>query len=70
MRIDLEGLDLFFPYDFMYKEQYEYMLQLKRAIDKKGHALLEMPTGLKLRELAIESSPPLVITDLAIHKLK
>jgi DNA excision repair protein ERCC-2 len=45
MRIDLDGLDLFFPYDYMYREQYEYMLKLKRAIDQKGHALLEMPTG-------------------------
>eukprot|EP01038_Epipyxis_sp_PR26KG_P006525 gene6525-8966_t len=45
MRFDLEGLDVFFPYDFLYKEQYEYMLQLKRALDCKGHVLLEMPTG-------------------------
>lgn len=45
MRFDLEGLDVFFPYDYLYKEQYEYMLNLKRAIDDKGHVLLEMPTG-------------------------
>ena len=45
MRFDLEGLDVFFPYDKLYHEQYEYMLNLKRAIDAKGHALLEMPTG-------------------------
>lgn len=45
MRFDLEGLDVFFPYDFLYKEQYDYMLNLKRAIDDKGHVLLEMPTG-------------------------
>jgi DNA excision repair protein ERCC-2 len=45
MRFDLDGLDVFFPYDYLYKEQYEYMFQLKRAIDQKGHALLEMPTG-------------------------
>lgn len=45
MRFDLEGLDVFFPYDYLYKEQYEYMLNLKRAIDSKGHVLLEMPTG-------------------------
>ena len=45
MRFDLEGLDVFFPYEAIYKEQYEYMLNLKRAIDAKGHALLEMPTG-------------------------
>ncbi len=41
----MEGLDVFFPYDFLYKEQYDYMLHLKRAIDDKGHVLLEMPTG-------------------------
>ena len=45
MRFDLEGLDVFFPYDKIYKEQYDYMLCLKRAIDARGHALLEMPTG-------------------------
>ena len=45
MRFDLDGLDVFFPYDYLYKEQFEYMLNLKKAIDDKGHALLEMPTG-------------------------
>jgi len=45
MRFALDGLDVFFPYEYLYKEQYEYMLNLKRAIDDKGHALLEMPTG-------------------------
>jgi DNA excision repair protein ERCC-2 len=29
----------------MYPEQYNYMLELKHALDAKGHALLEMPTG-------------------------
>ena len=33
MRFNLEGLDVFFPYDYVYKEQYDYMLQLKRTID-------------------------------------
>lgn len=45
MRFELDGLDVFFPYDKIYHEQYEYMLNLKRAIDARGHALLEMPTG-------------------------
>lgn len=45
MRFDLDGLDLFFPYDFMYPEQYDYMLELKKSLDAKGHCLLEMPTG-------------------------
>ena len=45
MRFFIENLDVFFPYDYVYKEQYDYMLNLKRAIDARGHALLEMPTG-------------------------
>ena len=45
MRFDLDGLDVFFPYDYLYKEQFDYMYLLKKAIDAKGHALLEMPTG-------------------------
>lgn len=46
MRFDLDGLDVFFPYEFMYPEQYDYMLELKRSLDAKGHCLLEMPTGM------------------------
>jgi len=45
MRCYIDGLEVFFPYDYMYKEQYEYMLELKRALDANGSALLEMPTG-------------------------
>ena len=45
MRFDLDGLDVFFPYDRVYLEQYQYMKSLKRSLDANGHALLEMPTG-------------------------
>ena len=45
MKFNLDGLEVYFPYDYLYKEQYDYMYQLKKAIDAKGHALLEMPTG-------------------------
>jgi len=45
MKFNLDGLDVYFPYDYLYEEQYNYMLNLKKAIDQKGHALLEMPTG-------------------------
>jgi DNA excision repair protein ERCC-2 len=45
MRFQLEGLTVFFPYEFIYPEQYQYMLELKHALDAKGHCLLEMPTG-------------------------
>jgi DNA excision repair protein ERCC-2 len=41
----IEELEVFFPYDYIYKEQYDYMYRLKLAISEKRHALLEMPTG-------------------------
>ncbi|EED91935.1 nucleotide excision repair protein ERCC2 [Thalassiosira pseudonana CCMP1335] len=45
MRFNLEGLDVFFPYDRIYLEQYQYMRALKQTLDAGGHCLLEMPTG-------------------------
>ncbi|KAH9368465.1 hypothetical protein HPB48_012605 [Haemaphysalis longicornis] len=43
--IDVDGLPVFFPYDYIYPEQYAYMLQLKQCLDAKGHGVLEMPSG-------------------------
>lgn len=45
MKIDVDGLPVFFPYDYIYPEQYAYMLQLKQCLDAKGHGVLEMPSG-------------------------
>ncbi|GBG88390.1 hypothetical protein CBR_g47089 [Chara braunii] len=45
MKFRLEGLTVYFPYEYIYPEQYNYMLELKRGLDAKGHCLLEMPTG-------------------------
>jgi len=45
MRFALDDLDVFFPYDKLYPEQFAYMSELKKALDAEGHALLEMPTG-------------------------
>ncbi|KNC75531.1 hypothetical protein SARC_11945, partial [Sphaeroforma arctica JP610] len=45
MKIDVDGLTVYFPYDFIYPEQYEYMVEFKRALDARGHAVLEMPSG-------------------------
>ncbi|KAG6546795.1 hypothetical protein Mapa_011741 [Marchantia paleacea] len=45
MKFKIEGLTVYFPYEFIYPEQYQYMLELKRALDANGHCLLEMPTG-------------------------
>lgn len=45
MRLDVDGLQVFFPYEYIYPEQYAYMIELKKALDAKGHCLLEMPSG-------------------------
>ena len=45
MRFDLDGLDVFFPYDRIYLEQHRYMRAIKQSLDAGGHCLLEMPTG-------------------------
>ncbi len=51
MRFDLEGLTVYFPYEFIYPEQYRYMLELKHALDARGHCLLEV-RGRPLRSAA------------------
>jgi DNA excision repair protein ERCC-2 len=33
MKFLLDGLPVYFPYEYVYKEQYEYMLEIKRAYD-------------------------------------
>ncbi len=43
-QFSLEGLEVYFPYEYIYPEQYRYMLELKRALDAKGHCLLEVRT--------------------------
>ncbi|TMW61591.1 hypothetical protein Poli38472_012782 [Pythium oligandrum] len=45
MRVEIDGLEVLFPYERMYSEQLQYMRELKRALDANGHCMLEMPTG-------------------------
>ena len=45
MRFFIDELEIFFPYPFIYPEQYEYMSKLKKIIDVKGPGVLEMPCG-------------------------
>ena len=45
MKLNVDGLLVYFPYDYIYPEQFSYMLELKKALDAKGHCLLEMPSG-------------------------
>ena len=45
MKLNVGGLLVHFPYDYIYPEQFSYMLELKKSLDAKGHCLLEMPSG-------------------------
>jgi DNA excision repair protein ERCC-2 len=45
MRFFIEEVEVFFPYSYIYPEQYQYMVTLKRTLDAKGPGLLEMPSG-------------------------
>ena len=45
MILSIDGLEVVFPFESIYPEQYEYMLELKRVLDARGHAVLEMPCG-------------------------
>ncbi len=45
MKLNVAGLLVHFPYEYIYPEQFSYMLELKKSLDAKGHCLLEMPSG-------------------------
>jgi DNA excision repair protein ERCC-2 len=45
MKFLIENLVVYWPYDRVYPEQYQYMTKLKQTLDAKGNCLLEMPTG-------------------------
>eukprot|EP01119_Soliformovum_irregulare_P012540 TRINITY_DN3266_c0_g1_i1.p1 TRINITY_DN3266_c0_g1~~TRINITY_DN3266_c0_g1_i1.p1 ORF type:complete len:778 (+),score=213.38 TRINITY_DN3266_c0_g1_i1:151-2484(+) len=45
MRFFIEDLEVFFPYSYIYPEQYYYMVKLKKCLDAKGACVLEMPSG-------------------------
>lgn len=45
MKLNIDGLLVYFPYEYVYPEQYLYMRELKQTLDAKGHGALEMPSG-------------------------
>lgn len=45
MKIQIDDLTVYFPYEYIYPEQYHYMCELKKCLDARGHGLLEMPSG-------------------------
>ena len=38
-------LEVLFPYPRIYPEQYAYMCDLKKTLDRSGKSILEMPSG-------------------------
>eukprot|EP00878_Enallax_costatus_P027945 GHUV01030135.1.p1 GENE.GHUV01030135.1~~GHUV01030135.1.p1 ORF type:complete len:108 (+),score=9.43 GHUV01030135.1:239-562(+) len=51
MKFVLDGLTVYFPYEFIYPEQYRYMLELKRSLDAHGHCVIEVGSGLLGQEV-------------------
>ncbi|CAL8110123.1 unnamed protein product [Orchesella dallaii] len=45
MKLNVDGLTVHFPYEYIYPEQFSYMVELKKSLDAKGHCMLEMPSG-------------------------
>jgi DNA excision repair protein ERCC-2 len=45
MKFQIDELVVYFPYDYIYPEQYSYMRELKMTLDGSGHGVLEMPSG-------------------------
>ncbi|KAM0753866.1 DNA repair helicase [Meredithblackwellia eburnea MCA 4105] len=45
MKFNIDDLEVIFPYDKIYPEQYAYICDLKRTLDAEGHCVLEMPSG-------------------------
>lgn len=58
MKFILEGLTVYFPYEYIYPEQYRYMLELKRSLDAGGHCLLEVSVTAAAAPAAHDSSMP------------
>ncbi len=45
MKFLIDELVVYFPYEYIYPEQYSYMRELKMTLDAEGHGVLEMPSG-------------------------
>ena len=42
MKFQLDEVTVYFPYEYIYPEQFRYMQELKRALDAHDHCLLEV----------------------------
>ena len=58
MRVMIDDLEVLWPYDYIYPEQYNYMCKLYQSL-QSGHCLLEMPTGTgKSEQRSRHPAPP------------
>lgn len=67
MKFKLEDITVFFPYEYIYPEQYRYMLELKRALDARGHCLLEVCTPAFKKLMTLELCRASYITCLNMN---
>ena len=42
MKFQMDEVTVYFPYEYIYPEQFRYMQELKRALDAHDHCLLEV----------------------------
>lgn len=45
MKLQIEGVPIYFPYEKIYPEQLKYIKSLLKSIQAPGHVLIEMPSG-------------------------
>lgn len=45
MIIDIDGINIYFPYKYIYPEQLQYIKEVRNSLDTPGHILIEMPSG-------------------------
>lgn len=45
MKINIDSLEVIFPYEKVYPEQVQYMTDIKKTLDVGGNCILEMPSG-------------------------
>ena len=48
--LTIDDLDVIFPYEYIYPEQKEYMIQMKLSLDAAGPSVIETPPGIGTAE--------------------
>ncbi|KAI3972851.1 hypothetical protein MKX01_019509 [Papaver californicum] len=82
MKFEIDNITVYFPYNAIYPEQYELMVELKRTLDAKSICVLGMPTaaGKTIALLSLitsyslskpqNQSPKLIYCTRTIHEME